>query len=311
MGSIGELAALGTAFCWTFTAISFESAGRRVGSLSVNLIRLIMAACLLTFFNGLVRGRALPLDASLHAWLWLTISGWIGFCIGDLCLFRAFVLIGARRSMLLLSLVPPITGLAGAFFLGERLARADWIGMALTVGGVSWVVSEGPAHARRGGRLRVPAEAAPEGETQGSRATGILLGLGAAAGQAIGLILSKYGMRDYDAFAATQIRVLAGVVGFAAIFLVIRWWPRVGRALRHPGAMARIAVGATFGPFLGVSLSLLAVQHTQAGVASTIMSIVPVLIIGPSVLFFKERVTLRAVVGAVAAVGGVAVLFLT
>ena len=129
-------------------------------------------------------------------------------------------------------------------------------------------------------------------------------------GQAVGLVLSKWGMRDYDPFQATQIRVIAGLSGFALLFVFIGWWPKVFEALKDRAAMGRTAVGGIFGPFLGVSLSLLAVQHTEAGVAATIMALVPVLIIPPSVLIKKEKVSLRAVVGACIAVSGVALLFL-
>jgi drug/metabolite transporter (DMT)-like permease len=291
----GEPAALVTAFCWTITALSFEAAGRRIGSLAVNLIRLVLAFLFLAAFSAVVRGRPLPTDAGAHAWLWLSVSGVVGFTLGDMALFRAFVLIGARRAMLLMALVPVLTALTGWLAMGEVLSPADWAGMALTVGGVSLVVSE-RKHDENAGP--------PSG-----RSTGVLLGLVGAVGQAAGLILSKYGMGDYDPFAATQIRVIAGIGGFSLLYLAIGWWPKVLAGLRDRRAMARVALGAFFGPFLGVSFSLMAVQHAKAGVAATIMAITPVLILAPAAILFKERITPRAVLGAVIAVGGVAVLF--
>ncbi|MBD3336193.1 MAG: EamA family transporter [Candidatus Eisenbacteria bacterium] len=298
----GELAALGTAFCWTITAMSFEAAGRRVGSLSVNLIRLVMAAFFLAAYGWLTRGVAFPVDATPHAWFWLGLSGLVGFAFGDLCLFRAFIVLGSRRSMLIFSLTPLITALTGWAFLGETLSVLDRIGMALTISGVAWVISErAPAAAGE------PSRPQPQGR---AKLRGVLLAIGGAAGQAAGLVLSKYGMGQYDAFAATQIRVIAGIAGFGVIFFAIGWWPRVFAALKHRGAMARTSLGAVFGPFLGVSLSLVAIKYTETGVAATIMSLVPVLIIAPSVILFKDRVTARAVLGAVVAVGGVALLFL-
>lgn len=292
----GELAALATAVCWTITAMAFESAGRRIGSLPVNLIRLVMAAVFLSAYCWIIRGLPFPTDASTHAWTWLLLSGLVGFTIGDLCLFQAFVVIGSRTSMLLFTLVPPLTALISWLIMGETLALRDWAGMALTVGGVAWVVLERKED-NEGGKGRIPL-------------TGILLGLGGAAGQAVGLVLSKYGMGDYDPFAATQIRVVAGIAGFAVLFLVIGWWPKVFAAFKDRGAMARTSLGAVFGPFLGVSLSLVALKYTQAGVAATIMALVPVLIIPPAVLVFKERVSVRAVLGAATAVAGTALLFL-
>ena len=293
----GEIAALGTAVCWTVTALAFESAGKRIGSLAVNFIRLVMAVFFLAGAAWLVRGLAWPTDATLHAWVWLSVSGLIGFTIGDLCLFEAFVVIGSRRSMLIMSLVPPITALMGWIVMGEVLTPRDWTGMALTVAGVAWVISE---------RQPATGGTAKTGPALG----GLLLGFGGALGQAVGLVLSKYGMGEYSALAATQIRVFAGIVGFAALFVFIGWWPRVWTGLKNRQGMARTTVGSVFGPFLGVTGSLLAVKYTQAGVAATIMAIVPVMIIPPAVLLHKERVTARAVAGAVLAVIGVAILFL-
>ena len=139
---------------------------------------------------------------------------------------------------------------------------------------------------------------------------GIFLAFGGALGQAAGLVLSKKGMGDYDAFASSQIRVLTGIVGFTILFFFLKRWKRVGQALQNKPAMKRIALGSVFGPFLGVSFSLLAIQHTQAGIAATIMAIVPVLIIPPAIIIFKERPSWKEIVGAVITVGGVGLFFL-
>jgi drug/metabolite transporter (DMT)-like permease len=293
---LGEVAALAAAVCWTVTALAFESAGRRIGSLAVNLIRLVIALGFLTVFCWLQRGRALPTDASSFQWLVLGLSGLVGFTFGDLCLFRALVVLGARLSMLLMAMVPPLTALLGLIFLGEQLTPLHLLGMAITVSGVVVVVA---------GR-RAPGEAA------GPRLplTGLLLGLGGALGQAGGLILSKVGVLGYHPFAATQIRVIVGAAGFAVIFAVIGWFPRVIAGLKDRRALAQTALGGVFGPFLGVSLSLVAVKYAHAGVAATLMGLVPVLILVPSVWLGRERLTARAVIGAVVAVAGSALLFL-
>jgi drug/metabolite transporter (DMT)-like permease len=139
---------------------------------------------------------------------------------------------------------------------------------------------------------------------------GLLLAFGGAAGQATGLVLSKYGMGDYDAFAATQIRVITGLAGFIFIYTIMGRWKRLLPAIKNKPAMKSLTIGAFFGPFLGVSFSLLAVKYTSSGIAATIMSIVPVLIIPFSVLMFKEKITPREVLGAFVAMAGVALFFL-
>ncbi|MCZ7581841.1 MAG: DMT family transporter [Deltaproteobacteria bacterium] len=203
MPYIGEFAALTTALCWVVTAMSFESAGRRVGSLAVNLLRLILAFFFLSGLGLVARGHLWPSDAGAHQWIWLPLSGLVGFTIGDLALFRAFVLIGSRLSTLIMSCVPLIAAVVGWFVMGERLTGMDVAGMALTLSGVALAVLE-----RRKNTGGVFADASVKG---------VALGLVGAVGQAVGLVLSKYGMRDYDPFAATQIRVIAGIAGFSVL----------------------------------------------------------------------------------------------
>lgn len=295
----GELAALGTAACWTVTALSFEAAGRRIGSLTVNLLRLVLAIGLLAAAGWAFRGLPLPTDATPHAWLWLGVSGLVGFTFGDLCLFRAFVVLGSRLSTLMMALAPPLAALIGWAVLGEVLSGRDLVGMALTVTGIAWAVLE---------RHRSSAEPGGPGPPR-LTAAGVALGFGGAVGQAGGLVLSKLGMGAYDPFAATQIRVLAGTAGYVLLFFALGRWGRVARAFADRRALGYTAVGAVFGPFLGVSLSLVAVQLILTGVAASIMSITPVLIIPVVVLAGRERVGVGGVAGALLAVAGVVLLF--
>jgi drug/metabolite transporter (DMT)-like permease len=302
MHHTGEFAALLTAVFWTITALAFEAASRRIGSMVVNLLRLVVGFCFLSVFAWFYRGQLLPVDAPAHAWLYLSVSGLIGFVFGDLCLFQAFVVIGARVSMLLMALAPPMTALIGWIVLGETLSWKSWTGMILTIAGIALVVLKRHTGEDETGsfskvRFNYPI-------------WGILLGLGGAVGQAAGLVLSKVGMAGYDTFASTQIRVIAGVIGFAALFTFLGSWKSLRQALGQRKPMLQLSVGAFFGPFLGVSFSLLAIKYSDTGIASTIMSIVPVLIIPPSMLIYKEKVTLKEAGGALLAVAGVAMFFL-
>lgn len=298
----GEIAGLLTAVFWTVTSMAFESAGKRVGSLSVNLIRLVIAFFLLGLYSWVSRGYFFPTDATGYQWQWLTISGIIGFVLGDLMLFQAFVVIGARISMLVMSLAPPFAAFVGWVILGEVLTPLNWLGMFITLTGIILVILKRENSGING---TVTRRLKSDYSMQG-----LLLATGGAVGQAAGLVLSKKGMSTYDAFSSAQIRVLAGIAGFTLLFFLLRRWPGVLTALKNPPALRRITLGAFFGPFLGVAFSLLAVQNTQTGIAVTLMSIVPVLIIIPSVLIFKEKVNLKELIGAVITVAGIAIFFL-
>jgi drug/metabolite transporter (DMT)-like permease len=298
----GEIAGLLTAVFWTVTSMAFESAGKKVGSLAVNLIRLVMAFFFIGIYSWVVRGFFFPADATLFQWKWLALSGLVGFVLGDLLLFQAFVVVGARISMLVMSLAPPFAAFVGWLMLGEVLTPKNWLGMAITVTGIVIVILKREKAELNGSIVRKL--------KSGYSMSGILLALGGAVGQATGLVLSKKGMGSYDAFSSSQIRVLTGIAGFTILFFFLKRWPRVKAALKNPPAIRRITLGAFFGPFLGVSFSLLAVQHTETGIAATLMSITPVLIIAPSMILFREKVNWKEIIGALITVGGVAMFFL-
>jgi drug/metabolite transporter (DMT)-like permease len=293
---LGEFAALLTAFFWTVTSLSYESAGHKIGSLAVNIIRLVIGFAFLSVFNLIHRGLLLPIDASYENWIWLTLSGFVGFVFGDLFLFKSYTIIGSRFSMLIMTLVPPITAFFSFIILGERLTLFHYLGMTLTFSGIAMAIFK-----RSGKGEKLSLKLAPRG---------ILYAFGGAVGQALGLVISKFGLKDYDPFAATQIRVIAGIIGYTMLVTILMRWGSIVKATRNKEGMLLTSLGAFFGPFLGVSFSLIAVKYTEAGIASTIMALVPVFIIIPAVFLFKQKVTLPELLGAVVSVAGVALFFL-
>lgn len=300
---LGEFAALLTTVFWTITALSFETASKRIGSMHVNLLRLGLATVFLSVFSYFHKGLFFPFDADLHTWTWLAVSGLVGFVIGDYCLFKAFIITGARVAMLMMTLAPVFAALAAWIILGEIMSPLSLFAMIVTLTGIALVIF-----------TRTPNTSGSAFKSKGSYSMsyplkGIILGVVAAAGQGVGLVLSKYGMRSYDPFSASHIRVITGFVGFAILFLVLRKFKELPVSFRDKTAMKWLLVGSVFGPFLGVSFSLMAVQHTNAGIAQTIMSLTPVLIIPPAVLINKEKVTTREIVGAIVAVAGVVLFF--
>jgi drug/metabolite transporter (DMT)-like permease len=226
----------------------------------------------------------------------------IGFFIGDIFLFKALVELGPRVTMLIQSLAAPTAALFGWTFLHESYSPHQWLGMFITLAGVGAVVLERSKEFSPARKLKV---------TRVSY-RGVVFGLLAMLGQAGGLLLSKTGMQTdagyLDAFSATQIRALAAFCCFVTFFTVTGKWRDVKLALTNKQAMAFTAIGAAIGPFLGVSLSLMALHYLATGVASTFFSLIPICIIPFSIYLHKEHVSLRAVGGAVVAVFGVYLL---
>jgi drug/metabolite transporter (DMT)-like permease len=307
MDFLGEIAALLTSVCFSFTAVIFAQASRRVGSQITNRLRLVIALIYLMIINLILFGQPLPVGAGIERWVWLSLSGIIGLALGDLFLFRSYEHIGPRLGMLLMSLAPVIGALLAWLFFGETLSAGQIAGMALTLSGIAWVVGTRPA------------ENSNQPHVDGR---GLLFGVLAATGQAVGLVLSKQGMLgvsspggsssgEFSPFAANAIRMLAAM----AVFWLMTFAQRQGQetivaARRDRSALKLIAVGAFIGPVLGVSASLLAVQHAEIGVASTLMALPPIFLLPISYFVFKERFGWQTVAGTLVAISGVALLFL-
>lgn len=297
IGHLGEIAGVVTAICWTASALSFSLATRRAGSLAVNIGRLVLAMGMFLLWSKVMRGYWTPSDASPEAWKWLSISGLVGFVAGDYCLFKSYSYQSAKLSMLIMSLAPPVAALAGAIILHEKLTWLNGLGMILVLSGIAIVILKRPDSETNKSRFNYPIK-------------GLLLALGGAIGQGVGAVFSKLGMGNYDPFASSQIRVITGILGFIVIITLARQWHPIAFSLRNNNAVKPLLIGSFFGPFLGVSLSLLSFQYTSVGIASTLIATVPVFILIPSVIIFHEKLNWKEIAGAFLAVIGMAIFFL-
>jgi drug/metabolite transporter (DMT)-like permease len=264
----------------------------------VNRTRLLLAILFLMATHWLLQGTVLPLTAGAERWSWLALSGVIGLVVADGFLFQSYVWIGPRLGSLLLSLSPVVSALLAWLILAESLSAGQMAGMALAIGGVVWVVME-----RNG-----PVRTSPDRRRY---LWGILFGLGAAMGQAIGLITAKKGLEgDFPALSGNLIRMLAA----AAVLWTITFFQgqsaaTVQRLTGQRQAAWHIVGGSFFGPFLGVWLSLIAIQLTHIGVASTLMALPPIFLLPVSHFVFKEHLGRTAIAGTLVAMIGVVILF--
>ena len=294
----GEMAALGTAVCWATGSTLFASAGQRIGSLVLNRLRLTAAAVLLAAALLFTRGAPWPTWASPEQIALLALSGLIGFVLGDNYYFRSLVILGPGRATLIASLAPLFTAVLAWPLLGEIPGPLAALGMALTLGGILFVLWQ------RGHRQAAHVE--------GSVAMGVIAGVLGAIGQAVGYVISKQALRsgDLDPLSATVIRVISALLGVWMLALLQGAAVRSLAALRDRRATLFMIGGAVAGPFLGVTLSLAALKYIEAGVAASITSIFPVLALLLSAYFYGERMSWRIVGGTLVAVMGVVVLFL-
>ena len=308
----GEIISLIVAVSWTITALCAEYASKHIGQLPTNVIRMAASLVLLSLTMLIVTGSPYPLYADGQAWFWLSLSGFVGYCFGDFCLFNSYIVMGSRFGQLFMTLAPPVAAISSWLVFGETMAPLAVLGMIVTMSGIALSIfgKEGK-EGRRRSSLQIPLK-------------GVLYGIGAGTGQGLGLVLSKLGMTHYQAnipadadavlnlmpFTSTFIRAITGMIGFTLVMLMTKQTRKVVRATHDRRSMLVMAGAVIFGPFVGVSLSLMATLYTNPGIAQTIMAITPVLILWPSYLLYHQKVTAREVIGAFVSVIGVSLFFI-
>ena len=295
MPYIGEISALITAILWAGTAIVFTEATKIVGSYVVNISRLLLATIYLIatilLFN-------LNYDISFQQMYLLGLSGIIGLVFGDGFLFKSFQYIGARLSMLVMTLAPPIAAFLAYLYLGEQLSNFGILGIVITISGVSIVVfkrSEQPTSDYKKNNL------------------GYLFAFLGAIGQAVNLIFAKeaFHLGEINGFVATFYRMIPSIPFMYLLgFLYRKKRNSIWILKTEKSALKYIIIGSVIGPFLGITFSLIAVSNTYVGIASTLMATVPIVMLPIVILFYKEKLSTISIIGAFVAIIGIAILFL-
>jgi drug/metabolite transporter (DMT)-like permease len=305
MTYIGELISIGVAFSWTATALLSEFGSKRLGNLTLNVLRMGLALVFSLVLFMIVRGNPLPPGASAEAAGWMLLSGVVGYVIGDFCLFQCYIIIGSRYGQLFMTLAPLAAALMAWISLGQQMTDMSTLAMLITLAGIGISVLGRGEHHKVG--LKLPLN-------------GVLFAIGAAMCQGIGLVLSKIGMDHYEAtanmpdwlvpFSANFYRCVAGIIGFTLLLYFRKGLDPLREAMHDKKGLAVATATTVFGPFVGVGFSLMAVQYTAAGIASTLMAMTPIIILLPSYWLFHQKITWRAVAGAVISVVGVSLFFL-
>ncbi len=291
---IGEIAALITAVLWSGSAIAFSEASKILGSSLVNITRMVLG---LIFLAITILVLNIEVDITFQQYIYLIISGIIGIAFGDAFLFKALELIGARISMLLMAVSPIIAAVLAFIFLGERISGWGVIGIIITFAGILMVVIQ-------------KNEAATNKKNS---IVGIIFALLAALGQGGGLIFAKLAFNggEINGFFATFIRLGASFVVF---YPILRFSNRlknpIDKLKKNKRGFMFSSIGAFIGPYLGITMSLIAVKNAYVGIASTLMSTVPVIMLPIVYFYYKEKLSLNSILGAFIAVLGISILFL-
>lgn len=290
---IGEISALGAGICYAVIAVYFEKAGKRVGSSNVTLTRTIIGLILLTAYNIVVH-QTLVISLPIENFMILSLSGAIGFAIGDILLFEAFVRIGSRITMLIYCSVPFFTTILASIILNETMTIKQFLGMIAITIGIALVILK-----KNGKNVKI-----------NYSKSGVIFVVSASILQAVVNIMSKVGAQQNDPFSITQIRMISALVVLIVICILRGKLSDYKISIKNSEANKEILVGSIFGPFLGVSLSLLSLQYVNPGVASTLMSITPIILIPYAMYVKKESVNKMDIVGSIITFAGISAMFL-
>lgn len=291
---IGEIAALSAALFWSWNSVVLTEATNKIGSISVNVYRMILASIYL-YLTILIFN--LNTDVSNNQLLNLIISAIFGLVLGDTFLFLAYKSIGPRISMLLMSFAPPISAVLAFVFLDEILSVSNVIGIAVTMIGIYIVIFE---NKQKGKRLEINLK-------------GILYGFLASLGQASGLIFVKiaFNEENLNEFNASFIRLFSAVIILTVGSLIFKKLKTTPKSIVKDKKLALNLVWASLlGPYFGITASMIAVSHTYVGIASTLMSTVPIIMLPISKFYYKEKLNWKSILGAFITVVGVSFLFL-
>ncbi len=288
----GELAAIAVALLWALAGVLYQRVSGHISSMMMNLLKgLIAIACLGTVI--VIQGDFHP-PLSLTLLLLLSLSGFLGITVGDTAYFQALPSLGTQKTMLIGTLSAPVTALLAWVFLHEGLSLGALAGMVITLGGVGWVI----------------AEETPQSKTQSAnRWTGLFWGLLSSFAGAGGALFSHVALSGttLSPLWATFIRLLTAAI---SLFLVLLLARRKELNVRHVrlSIWRYLCTAALMGTFLGIYLTQVAFKYANVGIAQTLLSTSPIFVL-PLVWREGEKVSLRAVFGAIVAVAGIVLLF--
>lgn len=301
----GEIMALLAAFIFAWTSIFFTTAGRRLGVTTVNLLRLPGATLCLALSHWALRGHVWPQGLSWQDTGWIALSGIIGLAVGDSALFKGFTLVGPRRSMAVMALAPVFTVIIAWGLLDERLGPVAIGGIIIVIAGV--ILATLGRDSGKGAFSNLDPRVLR---------VGLLMALIGAAGQGLGSAFAKLGMNGgpgpggLDPLGATLIRLTFATLGFWIAVLPRQRLSQLRERLRDRQGVRALSIAILMGPFISVWISLAAIKHTEAGIAQVLLGTVPIFVVLPSWLVYRDRPTPLILLGTAVAVGGGALLFL-
>lgn len=287
---MGESLALAAAFGWVGSSVFLERASKETGTLAVNLIRLVIAMLFLGVITYVKRGLVLPLDVTKESFKFLSISGLFGLFLGDFFLYKSYIKIGPRITLLVMTFSPIAVSILSFFILGEKIEGFKVLGMLLTIIGIAIVILK------------------KKNDKEFSK-VGFIYALLAMLGESLGIVFTRLGSIDYDSFATIQVRTIPAIFAFIVYISLKKEWSNIKEGILNKKGMIYIVLG-TIVATLGVTALVEAMKYANVGIVSTLAATSPILIIPISIIFFKEKVSILEGIGALISFVGITIFFI-
>lgn len=297
MSFLGESLAILTAVSWAVSSLIFEKVSKQMNPQVANFLRVTIGTIMIGFVCLFTeRHMFLPFDVPTKDLKIIFLSGFIGMFIGDLFLFKAYINIGARVTMVIMTLSPIVVSIIDFIFLGVTLSYLQIFAIFITCTGVLIVILNPTKKKNKNQHLPLSIK-------------GLIFAFLATLGQSLGVILTKLGSSSYDSLGTSQIRLFSAIICFGIFILIEKKGSEVITTLKNIKTFSFVSAGTFFSVF-GIAALVEAFKHTNASIASTLSSTSPILMIPISIFFFKEKVKFSEIIGVVISIIGISIFFL-
>ncbi len=295
---VGQLLALFTAACWAQNSIIYYHVGKQIGSDTVAHIRMWFAFPAIIILTRLLEGIWFPTSLSWQTYALLLGSGALGFFITDKLLFQAYILLGSRESMVIMTLSPVVTALFGYFIFSETLNTIQIIGMMTTIVGVMIAIL-------------LDKKKSLQTQEAKDRTTGLIFAILASFMQSLSYLFAKLALQETGPVATNLLRNLGGFACFFIFnFLIKKNGKKQFEMAKQPKFLMLLALAAMVGPVLGMTSQMKAFTLAPVGIVTTITQVTPILLLPFDVFILKKKITAASLAGTFISITGVAILFL-
>jgi drug/metabolite transporter (DMT)-like permease len=272
------------AFIWGWSFLFIKVAVQGLPPLAVAGGRIALGAAVLT---GVCAGSGLRLPRDPTMWRHLAVAALFGNVLPFSLLAWGEERVTSALTAVLNASTPLFTALAGAVLLGERLKRAQLVGLAIGMAGVA--VAAGV-----GGR-----------DLADSSATGALAAVGAGACYGLAFTYMSRHLLGLPSVVGAAGQLVAGTVLLGPLAIVVT--AGTGVSLTPTQALALLLLGV-----LGTGVAYVLYYRLVADVgptrASLVTYLVPLVAVTVGVVVLDEPFHLRVLAGGALIVGGIALV---